>query len=85
MFENNLKQFKSWPRGCICNIENKILQKNMIFDTPFLIWSPVICLASLKPSKIDPFQNPILFCKYLGTFHHTEMVLYAKYAYGSQF
>ena len=39
----------------------------MIFDTPFLKWSPVICLASLKPLKIDLFQNPILFCKYLGT------------------
>ena len=38
--------------SCICNIENKILQKKMIFDAPFLIWSPIICLASLTPLEI---------------------------------
>ena len=27
MFEIQLKQFKSYTRGCICDIENKILQK----------------------------------------------------------
>ena len=38
----------------------------MIFDTPTIIWSPIICLASLKPFQIDLFQNPILFFKYLS-------------------
>ena len=28
MFEIKLKHFKSYTRGCICDIENKILQKN---------------------------------------------------------
>ena len=33
MFEIKLKQFKSYTRGCICDIENKILQKKL-FLTP---------------------------------------------------
>ena len=36
MFEIQLKQFKSYTRGCICDIENKILQKKL-FLTP--LWS----------------------------------------------
>ena len=28
MFEIKLKHFQSYTRGCICDIENKILQKN---------------------------------------------------------
>ena len=47
-------------------LKTKFYKKKMIFDTPFLIWSLVICLARLKPLKIDLFQNPILFCKHLG-------------------
>ena len=39
MFENNLKQFKSWTRGCICNIENNILQKNDF-------WHPLINMVT---------------------------------------
>ena len=29
LFENNLKQFKFWTRGCICDIEDKILQRKL--------------------------------------------------------
>ena len=64
MFENNLKQFKS--RGCICDIENKILQQKIIFDIPTEIGPPILHLASLEPLQTDLFLNPISFCKYLG-------------------
>ena len=48
MFEIQLKQFKSYTRGCICDIENKILQKKMIFDTSVVLRSILIFIQKLN-------------------------------------
>ena len=48
MFVIQLKQFKSYTRGCICDIENKILQKKMIFDTSVVLWSILIFMQKLN-------------------------------------
>ena len=51
--------------GVFVILKTKFYKKN-IFDTPTEIWPPILYLASLEPLQIDLFQNPILFCNYLG-------------------
>ena len=41
MFVNDLKQFKSLTTGFTCNIENKILQKQLFLTSPFKYGHPL--------------------------------------------
>ena len=76
--------FKSWTKGCICDIENKIKQKN---DFWHLYSNMVTIFFWLAWKLIKLLCSRTLFCfvHILAPFNRTKIVLYSKCTYGSQF
>ena len=84
LFEINFLLFLNLElKGVFVILKTKFYKKKNIFDTFAVILSQFF-LACLE-HKVVMFQNPILFCAYLGPFNRTKMVLYSKCTYGSQF